>query len=142
MAKRLSTVFHSLIFVLCLVGFLSVKLPQPRFQLDFYWFWLAGFLAIVLGLAIYVWAKLQLKNDGLVTAGPYHFVRHPQYLGIIFILIGWWWVWAAVYAFYYGLFIISAIWLVAYLEEKLILVKSFGDQFQQYRQQTGMFWFK
>ena len=71
MAKRLSTVFHSLIFVLCLVGFLSVKLPQPRFQLDFYWFWLAGFLAIVLGLAIYVWAKLQLKNDGLVTAGPF-----------------------------------------------------------------------
>ena len=143
MAKRLSTILHSLIFLLCFIGFISVKFPQPRFQLDYYWFWLAGFFVLALGVAIYIWAKLlQLKQDSLITSGPYQYVRHPQYLGLIFILVGWWWVWAAVYAFYYGMFIVAGIWLVAYLEEKLILAKSFGDQFHQYRQQTGMFWIK
>lgn len=46
------------------------------------------------GFFIQVWAKLTLRrsfgitpaNRGLVVRGPYHFVRHPMYLGY---LIGW-----------------------------------------------------
>ena len=60
----------------------------------------------------------------------------------LFVFVGWWWVWAAVYSFYFGMFILALIWLQAYLEEKFILEKQFGDQYRGYKQQTGMFWIK
>ena len=76
------------------------------------------------------------------TDGPFAFVRHPVYLGLVFIFVGWWWAWAAVYAFYFGMFILALIWINAYLEEKIILMKAFGQKYSEYKQQTGMFWVK
>jgi protein-S-isoprenylcysteine O-methyltransferase Ste14 len=56
--------------------------------------------------------------------------------------VGWCWVWAAVYSFYFGLIILALHWIAAYLEEKLTLEKLFGKDFACYRQNTGMFWIK
>lgn len=65
-----------------------------------------------------------------------------MYLGLIFVWVGWWWVWAAVYSFYFGMFILALAWIQGYLEEKLVLEKKFGDKYREYRRQTGMFWVK
>ena len=82
------------------------------------------------------------EESKIVDHKIYSIVRHPQYLGLIVIWVGWWWVWAAVYAFDFGMFILVLTWIEAYLEEKFILEKLFGDKFREYRRQTGMFWIK
>ncbi|MBU1935618.1 hypothetical protein KKF04_06180, partial [Patescibacteria group bacterium] len=77
-----------------------------------------------------------------ITSGPYNWLRHPQYLSAIFIFIGWWWIFAAVYSFYFGMIIIATIWLNAYLEEKILLQKKFGQKYAEYQISAGMFWVK
>ncbi len=59
-----------------------------------------GFLSIILGYALLVWAmlnnpffesgvRIQVERDQTVaTAGPYRFIRHPGYVGIILQLLG------------------------------------------------------
>jgi protein-S-isoprenylcysteine O-methyltransferase Ste14 len=70
---------------------------------------IAAFLFCILGYALVVWAtasnaffsqivRVQTKRGHtVVTGGPYHFVRHPAYLGAIlyelavaFLLASWW----------------------------------------------------
>ncbi|NQT30532.1 MAG: isoprenylcysteine carboxylmethyltransferase family protein [Candidatus Saganbacteria bacterium] len=137
--------------IFLIILFLMVYVNQPRFEMDFFWWRVVGMAAIVIGVGVMIWARWAFKKAGvesiglpqtLVTYGPYQYVRHPQYLGFIFLSVGWFWVWSAVYAFYFGLIIVFLIWLSAYLEEKLILEKKFGKQYLEYRQQTGMFWLK
>lgn len=122
---------------------LGVLFSQPRFELDYFWWRVAGCAAIVGGLAVAGWALRAKSFFGeLSTNGPYHYLRHPVYLGLIFIFVGWWWVWAAVYTYYFGLIIIALIWVHGWLEEKLILKKKYGQAYLDYRRRTGMFWIK
>jgi len=139
----------AVIFVV--IPLLMVLFDQPRFELDYFWWRIAGLAAIIAGLGISIMARLVLIRAGivlkvlpdkLVTTGPYRFVRHPQFLGLIFVWVGWWWVWSAVYAFYFGMFILILTWIEAYLEEKLIYEKQFGSEYKQYKKHTGMFWIK
>ena len=126
--------------ILAILPVLSVFLPQPRFELDFFWWRIAGIAIMLLGILIAGWAILEFKKqnvNNLVTSGPYQFVRHPQYLGLIFVWAGWWWLWAAAYSFYFGMIILALTWLHAYFEEKQL-----GDQYREYRKNTGMFWIK
>jgi len=138
--------------LMLIVPLITVFFDQPRFELDYFWWKVAGIIAILLGIIISAWAMKELNSSeakwhdtlpkSLVTSGPYQYVRHPIYLGLIFILVGWWWIWAAVYSFYFGMFILALIWIQGYLEEKLILEKQFGNKYKEYRQQTGMYWIK
>jgi protein-S-isoprenylcysteine O-methyltransferase Ste14 len=128
--------------IMVVLPLITVLAEQPKFELDYDWWRVAGAAAILLGGALVAWAKRVRAGQELVTAGPYAFVRHPIYLGLIFVFVGWWWIWAAVYSFYFGMFILAMLWLEAYLEEKLILEKQFGAKFHDYKRQTGMFWIK
>ncbi|MDP2835496.1 MAG: isoprenylcysteine carboxylmethyltransferase family protein [Methanobacteriaceae archaeon] len=51
---------------------------------------LIGMILIILG-----WVTLyrNSKKEGLVTSGIYKYSRHPQYLGFIFIILGWFFGW-------------------------------------------------
>jgi protein-S-isoprenylcysteine O-methyltransferase Ste14 len=138
-------------FIFAYLPLLTVFSEQPRFELDHFWWRVAGVAVILLGIGLVVWAKSVIGKvltslgetpTELTTSGPYQFVRHPMYLGLIFVWVGWWWVWAAVYSFYFGMFILALAWIQGYLEEKLVLEKKFGDRYRDYRSQTGMFWIK
>ena len=75
----------------------------------------------------------------LVDTGPYKIVRHPQYIcGIIFV-IGWFLIWGAVYCIYLIPLITLLAIVQAFIEEKYILEKEFGEEYRKYRKRVGMF---
>ncbi len=106
-----------------------------------------GAILLVCGLGLAVWARIYLgRNWGmpmtqkdepeLVTSGPYHFVRHPIYSGILLALLGtslateiYWLISLGVMGVY---FIYSA-----RVEEK-IMTTSFPATYPSYRLKTKM----
>lgn len=104
----------------------------------------AGVLLILIGCGFAVWARVTLagnwsgsvtvkENHVLITRGPYAWVRHPIYAGILFALVG-----TAVVSgqFVYLLALalsIFALWLKLRTEEKFML-ETFGEQYIVYRQ--------
>ncbi len=65
------------------LGWFSFELPQfrsPTFQV-------AAAVVMLMGVGVYAWATLamglrasNLTNRGIVTAGPYRYMRHPAYV--------------------------------------------------------------
>jgi protein-S-isoprenylcysteine O-methyltransferase Ste14 len=106
-----------------------------------------GAVVFVAGLAVAIWARIYLgRNWGmpmtrkaepeLVTSGPYRFVRHPIYSGILLGLLGtalatslWWLIAVVVIG---GYFIHSA------RVEEGIMTSAFPDAYPSYRMHTKM----
>ena len=106
-----------------------------------------GLALLGLGLGFAVWARLHIgrnwgtpmtqKNDPeLVTSGPYRFVRHPIYSGILFggvataVGLSWHWLAAAALA---GIYFIYS----AKVEERF-LADQFPDAYPAYKRSTKM----
>jgi len=108
------------------------------------------FLGVVLcgvGVLLAIWARLYLgrnwgmpmsvkENPELVTTGPYRFVRHPIYTGILLAIIGsvlassvLWLLWLAFCSYYF--------YTSAQKEEKL-MQKEFPDTYPAYKKRTKM----
>ncbi len=104
----------------------------------------AGLLLCVCGIGIAVWARLHLgRNWGhpmtlkagheLVTSGPYRFVRHPIYMGILVAML--------------GSALVNPLWAVALVcatvyfvycarTEERIMMRQFPIEYPEYRQRT------
>lgn len=106
-----------------------------------------GFVFVVLGLAFSAWARDILgrnwsgrviiqDNHQLITAGPYAYVRHPLYTGIIFAVAGTALIVADVGALIGFLFALSFMLLKSSREERL-LEAEFGPIYATYRERTG-----
>jgi len=109
----------------------------------------AGFALGIISVAFWTWtqihldtqwsAQLQLKeNHRLVTTGPYAYIRHPLYLG----MMGWSvsvalltanWIFVAVCV----LSIVGVVWRIP--KEEQMMIEAFGDQYRAYMQHTGRF---
>ena len=123
-------------------GFLFSRFLPPAF--DGYWL---GVTLIVAGLAFTVWARrhlgrnwsgtVQVKQDHqLICTGPYRFVRHPIYTGILLALLGtaivdgpWCGILAAFIAF-------GSFWRKLTLEERFMR-ETFGATYEEYRARTA-----
>jgi protein-S-isoprenylcysteine O-methyltransferase Ste14 len=111
--------------------------------------WRAGLGLVLfgLGLGFAIWARIHIgrnwgtpmaqKNEPeLVTTGPYHFVRHPIYSGILVAGLGtalalsWPWLIAVALAGVYFLY-------SARVEERY-LTEQFPDQYPVYKRSTKM----
>ena len=106
-----------------------------------------GVALIVIGLTIELVAQITLRHSysstlviredhQLITHGVYRFIRHPIYLGVILVFIGF-----AVYASsLYGLLAMSALFPVFLnrirMEERL-LTEEFGDEYRTYKEATS-----
>jgi protein-S-isoprenylcysteine O-methyltransferase Ste14 len=106
----------------------------------------AGVVVTALGLAFSVWARVHIagnwsatvtikKDHALVRDGPYRYVRHPIYTGILLAFVGsamardeWRGVLAVLIAF-------VALWRKLRLEERW-LTEVFGDAYRRYREQV------
>lgn len=105
-----------------------------------------GVLLLVLGLGFSVWARFMLgrnwsgmvtvkENHVLITRGPYAWVRHPIYTGMLLALFGT----AVVGGTLIGLLFMAVATLVLWLKlrtEERFMLETFGEQYRAYRQRV------
>jgi len=105
----------------------------------------AGLVICALGLSLAVWARVCIgrnwgmpmsfkKNPELVTSGPYRFIRHPIYSGILLALLG-------------SALVCGIVWLILFLffgtyfvlasrGEERLMTRQFPDQYPEYMERT------
>jgi protein-S-isoprenylcysteine O-methyltransferase Ste14 len=106
-----------------------------------------GALLAIIGIGIAIWARRYLgknwgtpqsvkENPELVTTGPYVYIRHPIYSGVLLAMIGTALVTAAIW---FVILVIAAGYFIysAYQEQKLML-KTFPDTYPAYKARTKM----
>ena len=118
-------------------------LPQSPFVA------ITGLILTALGIAFAFWARYTLGQNWsskvtikveheLIRSGPYAYVRHPIYTGILLALVGT----ALAIAEWRALIAVALVWIAFYtkarVEEKM-LAQEFGAAFEEHRQRTGFF---
>lgn len=107
----------------------------------------AGVVLCLCGLALAIWARICLgrnwgmpmslkKDPELVTTGPYAYVRHPIYTGILLMMLGsasaFNLLWLVVVA------ILAAYFLYSAVQEQKIMLREFPDTYPAYMARTKM----
>jgi protein-S-isoprenylcysteine O-methyltransferase Ste14 len=107
-----------------------------------------GLVAVCFGIALAVWARIYLgtnwgmpvslkENPELVTKGPYSYIRHPIYSGILLAMFGATLItglsWFVAFVIFGCYFIYSAV------QEEKIMLKAFPNQYPEYKKKTKMF---
>jgi protein-S-isoprenylcysteine O-methyltransferase Ste14 len=105
---------------------------QPRLES-----WLIGFVVIVLGELLRIWASGHIhKMAEVTTTGPYALCRHPLYLGHFLIATGFCIAGDSITAF----IIVSLSFLLIYMptwkNEEKNLTEKFGDTYSKFIQTT------
>jgi len=104
--------------------------------------WLGAPL-VVLGLGFAAWARLHLadnwsgpvtlrRDHELIRTGPYRFVRHPIYTGVLFAILGTACATGAPRGFLAFALVFAALWYKSRVEERL-MAETFGDAYRSYR---------
>ena len=129
-------------------GFAGSLLARPIISSNPLLLWLCVMVAI-LGLLFAVWARLILgsnwsgtvtikTNHQLIRRGPYRWIRHPIYTGMLAALLAT----ALIQGLLSGMigfaFVLLALYRKARREESF-LSQEFGEGFSEHRQHTGMF---
>lgn len=98
-----------------------------------------GLMLVTAGSLLRLWASGYLsKNIQLTTSGPYAYLRHPLYLGMLMIVAGWctlvgWLPWGLALGAYSALLYLCAI----VLEERRL--RFLFPEYAEYRQQVHLF---
>lgn len=147
-ADRLITMAVVIVaFELLFAQWLRVGVLRMRFVPQQEWIAYLGIAITWLGTAISIWARYCLgeywsarvtlkEGHQLIRSGPYAFVRHPIYAGMLVATIGT----ALVVGEWRGL--IAILLLVAAhsrkaMREERMLASEFGEEYKAYRQSTG-----
>jgi len=108
------------------------------------WF---GVILTALGVALAVWARVNLasnwgmpmsikENPELVTTGPYVYIRHPIYTGVLVGMLG-----SALVAgpVWVVVMIVSMVWFIySALQEEKLMLREFPGQYPEYQTRTKM----
>ena len=133
-----------LIVIVLLFRFAGVG---PHKATDDWWLVGVGVAVWAAGLALAVWARLYIgRNWGmpmtkrekpdLVTTGPYRYIRHPIYSGIILGLLG-----TALATTLYALIpvaVLAGLFIYSATREERFLAGEFPDAYPPYRARTKM----
>lgn len=99
----------------------------------------------LVGVAFAIWARIHLcrnwspapamkENHELITSGPYQFVRHPIYTGMIVAALG---SALAINNFFWLMLIIAVLIFVSRInKEEKFMLRLFPDQYPGYKKRT------
>jgi methanethiol S-methyltransferase len=109
---------------------------------------ISGCIVLLLGIILNVIGTKELVKtklggvkgipDRIITTGIYRIIRHPINLGFMLIFCGWYVMWAGIYSLYFLPVLIILFIIVSFYEEKN-LIKVFGEEYQAYKKEVGMF---
>ncbi len=95
-----------------------------------------GLIFIGLYLMYGGWMKIYKgKEDRLVTDGVYRKIRHPQYVGLFFVTLGFLIQWPSLTSIIMGAVLLFAYHRLAKREEKELMAK-FGQEFLRYKKEV------
>ena len=104
------------------------------------------------GAAIYGWCVWDFASFGrgtpapvdapkrLVARGLYRYTRNPMYVGVLLVILGWVILFQAVVLVFYAAFVGLGFHLVVVFYEERQLHRTFGDEYDAYRNRVGR-WF-
>lgn len=106
-------------------------------------FWkLVGAVIIVLGAILIAvgWGTLYRTDEELVTRGVYRYARHPQYLGFMLFLLGWFVHWPSLLTLVMFPILAYFYYRLSVIEEKEVM-ETIGDKdaYRQYIEETPRF---
>jgi protein-S-isoprenylcysteine O-methyltransferase Ste14 len=146
-----SRILRVSIFVIAIVLLSTTRIPLPWLYLQLWpaglWpFWLGAAVTIA-GLLFAIWARgylgrnwsrsVTIKQDHeLITSGPYAFVRHPIYTGILTGLLGTAIALSQVRGFIVLALFFLAFWMKLRMEEQWMR-SVFGETYSTYARQTA-----
>ncbi|MFX1537804.1 MAG: methyltransferase family protein [Promethearchaeota archaeon] len=121
-----------------------ITLQRMIFRLDF--FKLIGFLGAFLGVILRIQARRTLKqffsptlkvseDHQLIIEGIYNYLRHPAYLGSLFLSFGIPLIFSSLYGFICMLLFIPCILYRIHIEEQMFIEK-FGKDYLNYRKRV------
>ena len=148
-ASRLSHIAPLALAIMLLLGWPRVGLPAlgERFLPRAEWVFWAGATLTGGGLWFSVWARLHLgtnwsgtvtikKEHELIATGPYRFVRHPIYTGLLVAFVGS----AVARGDWRGALAVAiallALWRKLKIEERWLALE-FGDAYEAYRRRVA-----
>lgn len=147
MDRLITLVVVVLAYELLFANWPRVAPLQQRFVPPEAWIAWTGIALTCVGIAIAIWARyclgvywsarVTLKEDHrLIRSGPYAFVRHPIYTGMLLGTVG-----AALVAGEWRGVLAVALLLAAHsrkaLREEALLTTEFGEEYASYRRSTG-----
>ncbi|MGB8322412.1 MAG: isoprenylcysteine carboxylmethyltransferase family protein [Candidatus Acidiferrum sp.] len=111
--------------------------------------WVSGLVVTVAGVAMAIWARFSLgrnwsgvvtlkDNHQLVGSGPYRWIRHPIYTGILVAAVGTAMIHGHLRAWIGVAVLLLTFYFKARREEKF-LQQEFGSGFEEHARRTGMF---
>ena len=121
---------------------------RPAWQVGYYGAY--GFVSVMLmGLALTWWARIHLgdlwssaitrkEKHRLVESGPYAFVRHPIYTGLIIALLATAAIEATQMALLGALLIVLGLWVKARAEERFLSTELAPETYDSYRRRVPM----
>jgi protein-S-isoprenylcysteine O-methyltransferase Ste14 len=121
---------------------------RPTWQVGYYGAY--GFVGVMLmGLALTWWARIHLgglwssaitrkEKHRLIETGPYAFVRHPIYTGLIIALLATAAIEATPVALLGALFIVLGLWVKARAEERFLSTELAPETYESYRRRVPM----
>jgi protein-S-isoprenylcysteine O-methyltransferase Ste14 len=126
-----------LLFNILFPDFFSVGGPS-RFLV------ILSYLMLIPGLLVWIWSVslilIKVPKQELITEGPYHFVRHPLYTTVAFLVLPW-------LGFIYNSWLGVVIGIVMYgssrrfsPQEDKTLSESFGTAWEEYNRKVKFPW--
>ncbi|MFB6115347.1 MAG: isoprenylcysteine carboxylmethyltransferase family protein [Candidatus Nanohalobium sp.] len=117
---------------------LTFNLLGNTFAMNTWMFVGAVITAVGMGIVAWGWATIYRTDKDLVKTGIYSYSRHPQYLGIILIAVGWFIGWPTLLTGFMLPIVVYEYYRLSKSEEEEVAKDIGEEKYEEYRKNTPM----